>query len=30
MLSGLILGAGLAVIGLVIFYLHKEHGPNKH
>ena len=29
MLSGLILGTGLAVVGLVVYYLHKEHGPKK-
>lgn len=30
MFSGLILGMGLGLLGLIIFSLHKEHGPEKH
>lgn len=27
MFSGIILGLGLAGIGMIIYYLHREHGP---
>lgn len=30
MFSGLILALGLGGVALIIFHLHKEHGPNKH
>lgn len=30
MFSGLLLGTGLGILGLIIFFLHKEHGPEKH
>ncbi len=30
MFSGLILGLGLGLLGLIIFSLHEEHGPEKH
>jgi hypothetical protein len=29
MFSGLVLGLGLAIVGLVVYFLHKEHGPDK-
>jgi len=30
MFSGLILGLGLGIIGLIVYSLNKEHGPEKH
>lgn len=31
MFSGLILGLGLAIVGLIVYFLNKEHGPdNSH
>ena len=30
MFSGLILGMGLGLLGLIIFFLYKEHGSEKH
>jgi hypothetical protein len=30
MFSGLILGLGLGIVGLIVYFLHKEHGPAKH
>lgn len=30
MFSGLILGLGLSIIGLIVYFLNKEHGPDKH
>jgi hypothetical protein len=30
MFSGLILGTALAILGLIIFSLNREHGPEKH
>jgi hypothetical protein len=29
MFSGLILALGLSFVGLIVFFLHKEHGPSK-
>lgn len=29
MFSGLILGLALGILGLIIFFIHKEHGPEK-
>jgi hypothetical protein len=30
MFSGLILALGLSIVGLIIYFLHKEHGPSNH
>jgi hypothetical protein len=30
MFSGLILALGLCCVGLIVYFLNKEHGPDKH
>ncbi len=30
MFSGLILALGLSILGVIIYFLHLEHGPDKH
>lgn len=30
MFSGLILGLGLAILGVIVYCLHLEHGPDNH
>ena len=30
MFSGLILALGLCCVGLIIYFLNKEHSPDKH
>jgi len=30
MFSGLILALGLCFVGLIVYSLNKEHGPEKH